>query len=72
MGAVNCAEAGNEDKGVDKMNAACPAGSLDSNGHWAFQGAAVAVDETWGVGRTGQTKEKCRAKIDDYDALYKE
>jgi hypothetical protein len=67
-GAVDGAEAGDEDEGIDEVDAALPAGVLDGNGHGAAQSTARAANEAFSVGRAGQTKEEGAAHVDDDDA----
>jgi len=67
-GAIGGGEHGDEDEGVDKVDSAFPAGSLDGDSHWAFQGAAGAVGQVVGVGGAREAEKECNAHVDEQDS----
>ena len=66
--AVDGAQAGDEDEGVDQVGAVCPAGIVESDGHGRLEGMAGPAGEIGGVRRAGQTEEEGAAHVDDDDA----
>lgn len=66
--AVNGAQAGDKDEGVDQVVAVCPASVLESNGHGRLEGMGGAADELGGVRGAGQPEEEGAAHVDEDDA----
>lgn len=67
-GAVDSAEAGDENKGVDEVDAVGPAGVLERHRHGRLEGAAGAADQFRSVGRARQPEKEGAAHVDKDDA----